>query len=230
MWLVQLWNAHKLGHDEYEVLSANFRSGHDARMRELAAVRRSERAQVVREHIARELEAVNVAQPLSDPKEFLEVVRFVSCFRQAARRRPLLVIVGPTGTGKSELARWVLMRGVGRVLGLGAFLEVTVQENNVLDLSEFEETTHAGILLDGVADAEFLAQNREVLQGRPKAAKGGQSSTMIYAYPFTLCRRAVVVTMDLAAANLAYFENHHWLSEEGNVIVLRLTTTAWEEA
>ena len=50
---------------------------------------------------------------------------------------------------------------------------------------------------------------------------------MIYAYPFTLCRRAVVATMDLSAANLEYFQEHHWLSDRRNVIVLRLSTEAW---
>ena len=76
----------------------------------------------------------------------------------------------------------------------------------------------------------MLAGHREVLQGRAKAAKGGQSGTMMYAYPFTLARRAVVVTMDLAAANLDFFQNHHWLACETNVIVLRLTGPAWLDA
>ena len=45
---------------------------------------------------------------------------------------------------------------------------------------------------------------------------------MMYAYIFTLARRAVVVTMDLSAANLHLLEQHHWLSSEDNVIALRL--------
>ena len=51
---------------------------------------------------------------------------------------------------------------------------------------------------------------------------------MMYSYPFTLRRRAVVVTMDFAAQNLAHFSDHHWLSDEENAIVLTLTEKAFE--
>ena len=119
------------------------------------------------------------------------------------------------------------MRRIARLLGVLTFLEVTVEGDSSLDLSEFDEATHAGVLLDGVADATVLAANREVLQGRPKASTGGRSATMVYAYQYALCRRAVVVTMDLAAANLAFFDTHRWLGARANAIVLRLTEPAW---
>ena len=48
---------------------------------------------------------------------------------------------------------------------------------------------------------------------------GGKSATMMYAFPFTLCRRAVVATMDNAANNLDYFNTHHWLSNRQNVML-----------
>ena len=60
--------------------------------------------------------------------------------------------------------------------------------------------------------------------------EGGRSATMMYSYPFTLCRRAVVATMDLSASNLQYFSEHHWLSDKRNVIVLRLMEQAWQES
>ena len=50
---------------------------------------------------------------------------------------------------------------------------------------------------------------------------------MMYAYPYTLARRAVVATFDLSAKNLALFHTHHWLSKPSNVLVLRLTSPAW---
>ena len=40
----------------------------------------------------------------------------------------------------------------------------------------------------------------------------------------------MVVTMDMAAANLSFFETHHWLADRGNVIVLRLREPAWVDA
>ena len=67
-----------------------------------------------------------------------------------------------------------------------------------------------------------------MLQGRPKMCKAGRSQTMRFSASYTLCRRAVVATFDLSAANLHLFESDHWLSNPNNVIVLRLTAPAWE--
>ena len=92
------------------------------------------------------------------------------------------------------------------MLGLEGFLELTVEADKQMDLADFDLREHAGILLDGVGDAMFLHEHREALQGRPKECKEGKSATMMYSYPFTLCRRAVVATFDLAASNLALFK------------------------
>ena len=50
---------------------------------------------------------------------------------------------------------------------------------------------------------------------------------MMYSYPFTLCRRAVIVTMDLSAKNLHMLATDHWFSNPKNVILLRLSKPAW---
>ena len=50
---------------------------------------------------------------------------------------------------------------------------------------------------------------------------------MMYSYPFTLCRRAVVATMDLSAKNIHMFATDHWLSNSQNVLLLRLDAPAW---
>ena len=135
-------------------------------------------------------------------KTFAEVEQFVSMFSSTPRhRRPILAIVGGNNLGKSLLAGAVLRR-IGVALGLTEYLEVTVEDNPNLDFSDFDRARHAGVLLDGVADAMTLKHNREALQGRPKLCKGGQSATMIYSYNYTLCNRPVVATFDLPAAQL----------------------------
>ena len=53
-WLVSLWAARKLSHEQFEEMSALFRVGHAGRMQELASVRRTERAVAVRRHLQRE--------------------------------------------------------------------------------------------------------------------------------------------------------------------------------
>ena len=152
-----------------------------------------------------------------------EIERFVDMFIGAAMwRRPMLVIVAATNMGKSMLAEHTLVRIAGK-LGLPGFVEVTVEGDDSLDFSDYDHRLHSGILLDGVADALLLKTNRETLQGRPKKAKGGRSKTMKFSYPFTLSRRAVIVTMDLSATNLDMFRTDHWLSDPKNVTLLRLS-------
>ena len=225
-WLVNLWADHKLSHDMFEDLSAEFRTGHAVRMQDLAAVRRTEKTAAVRDHVRREKELTDQFCPLAAFKDFPQVESFLAYFTETSRRRPILVIYGATGLGKSEFAAHVL-RKVAHVLGLSDFLEVTVQGNSCLDLSAFDVQQHAGILLDGVGDLEMIADHRETLQGRAKADTGGLSPTMVYAYGFTLCRRAVVVTMDEAAKNLGLLESHHWLADRRNVLPFRLSEPAF---
>ena len=75
-----------------------------------------------------------------------------------------------------------------------------------------------------------MMQHREALQGRPKKCRGGKSATMMYSYAFTLCRRAVIATMDLSAKSLHMLSTDHWLADIKNVMVLRLSESAWETA
>jgi hypothetical protein len=225
-WLVKLWEDRKLDHASFERLSTSFRGGHAARMKDLEAVRSSERSASILQHIKEE-----AAPPaaLRDFRTFEEVEKFVELFATASGkmfRRPLLAILAPTGFGKSMLARDVLRR-VAKLVSAQGFLEVTVEEDGALELSGLDVVRDGGVLLDGVGDASMLSRNREALQGQAKACRGGKSATMMYAYPFTLARRAVVATFDLSAKNLSWFRTHHWLSAPGNVVVLRLTSPAW---
>ena len=80
-------------------MSALFRVGHAGRMQELATVRRTERAIAVRHHIHQQRALLTTA-PLSTFKSFRAIDTFLEHFRRAERRRPILVIVGPTRTGK----------------------------------------------------------------------------------------------------------------------------------
>ena len=195
----------------------------------MALVRKTERATKIRLHLREEI-ALLGGNAEKHYKSFPDVERFVALFDPAVarHRRPMLAIIGATNLGKSMLAGDVLMK-IATKLGLQSFLEVTVEDDGHLDLSSFDITFHAGVLLDGVGDALFLHSNRESLQGRAKENFGGKTTTMMYSYPYTLCRRAVVATFDLSADNLDFFTQHHWLSDKRNVIVLNLQELSWIE-
>ena len=84
------------------------------------------------------------------------------------QRRPILLILGGTNLGKPMLAVNVLTR-IGTMLGLKKFVEVTVEDDGNLDLSEFDVTTDVGVLLDGIGDALMLHTHQESLQGCAKS-------------------------------------------------------------
>ena len=160
---------------------------------------------------------------------YLTLKDFVACHDGKPRfRRPILVIIGETQLGKSMLAANVLRR-IALKIGLSDFLEVTVEDSEHMDLADYDQRIHAGVLFDGIGDALFLKRNREAMQGRPKLVKGARSATNVYAYAYSFCGRAVVATLDLSASNLDQFEQDHWLSNKANVLLLRLTEPAYVE-
>ena len=225
-WLRSLWAARKLTNAMYEEYSRRLRVGHADRKRDLTELYADERQQAVHDHVAAGL--AQTAGTLKALRTFPQVEAFIESFSDTTLlRRPILALVGGTNLGKSILAAGVLKR-VADVLQVPSFLEVTVEGDAFLDLTDFDVRCHAGVLLDGVGDAELLKSNREVLQGRPKACKTGRSPTMRFSTSYTLYRRAVVASFDLSADNLHMFDSDHWLSCPKNVVCLRLTAPAWE--
>ena len=75
-WLVSLWNVRKLSHDKHKALSVVFRVCHLDRMRELAAVRMTEKVIQVRKHVEKEKEDLK-SQPKTAYHTFAEIEEFV---------------------------------------------------------------------------------------------------------------------------------------------------------
>ena len=227
-WLQNLYKDKKLTHHEYLAMSArDFPLGHSARKRDAEEAFRDARRAAVRALVATELQLLRNEGRYFQPRSFPEVEEFLACFGPGGRwRRPVLLIIGATHLGKTMLAASVLER-IARLLGVRGFIEVTVEEDAHLDLSELDVREHAGALLDGVSDTLTLKKHRETLQGRPKVSKGARTATMKFSYDFTLARRAVLATMDLSAQNLSLLKTDHWLSDKRNVLQLHLTQPAW---
>jgi hypothetical protein len=212
----------------YLALDARVTVGFQKRLADVRAAERYEKELAV--HSAVEMEVERLATHLLPMKPFRKVDKFLNHFDgDPLDRRPILAIVGGTNLGKSLLAAAVL-RKLGKKLALTKFLEVTVEGNNSLDLSAFIHSRDAGVLLDGVGDTFTLWTNREILQGKPKVVKGGQSATMVYSYSYTLFNRGVVAAFDLSAKNLHACQTDHWLSDEKNVIFWHSTEKAFQES
>ena len=227
-WLDNEMKKGNLTREVYLKWAARVGIGFQRRLGDMKAAERYEKEQAAVETARKE--AASLMEATLPVKTFPEVEKFLSYFERTGRwfRRPMLAIIGGTNLGKSVLAADVLRR-VGLLVNAPGFLEITVESNAALDLAEFDVQSHSGVLLDGVGDAQILKVNRESLQGRAKVSKGGQSATNMYAYKYTLARRAVVATFDLSAVNLDQFVEDHWLSCDLNVICLHLTEKAFVE-
>ena len=209
-------------------LSKQFPLGYAARKRDCQELLREEHQAAVQNLIKNELKDLKEAGFWKAPRPFAEVELFLAVHTgEACDRRPILAIIGGTQTGKSILAASVLAK-LAEKHGLPGYLEITVEDDDHFDMSDLRVDKHAGVLLDGVGDAQVLKRQRETLQGRPKPIKGGRSATMVYSYTYTLCRRGVVATFDLSARNLHLFKTDHWLKDPRNVIQLHLSSPAWQ--
>ena len=224
-WFDNLLKSGKLSRQAYLSLAARVTVGFQKRLADVKAAERFEKELALEDAIRAETQALEGSKwPM---KTFPEIETFLSCFNgQAAFRRPVLAIVGGTRLGKSMLANDVLQRLADK-LGVASYIEVTVENDDSMDLADFDRRRHSGVLLDGVGDVLFLKRNREALQGRSKAVKGARSATNVYSYSFSFCGRAVVATFDLSAANLKEFREDHWLSTRENVILLWLDSPAF---
>ena len=224
-----LYQDKKLTPSMFIELSATlFPFGHGARKRDVEEALRDQRRLSVEALVKTELQALadnDALHPL-ELQAFPDVDRDATSFQQSRRRHPVLLLLGATGLGKSLMAGQIVEK-IGQAFGLSEYLEITVEDDGHIDFSELDPDKHAGVLLDGLGDLLLLKRNRETLQGRPTVLKGGRSQTMRYAYPFTLARRGVVVTMDLSAA-IHLLDCDHWLSNSSNVCVVRLLTKPWD--
>ena len=77
---------------------------------------------------------------------------------------------------------------------------------------------------------KHIFKRKEYRRARGAKIFGLTTSTgdqLICHVPSRLCRRAVIVTLDLSANNLHLLKEDHWLSNPKNVLVLRVDEPAW---
>ena len=183
-WLDNLLKAEKIDREVYLTYCARIGIGFARRLGDVRAAQRFEKELAMQ--AAATVAARSLQRNLRPVKQYEAVEEFLGLFSGAPlHRRPLLAIVGGTNLGKSMLAANVLQR-LGEIVGAPEYVEITVEMNEHLDVSDFDVRRHSGILLDGVGDAFILKANRESLQGRAKLSKGARSATMMYSYVYTL--------------------------------------------
>ena len=201
-WVVSLWRQHKLNHDRYLHLSALLRDGHDRRKACVEAVRTSEATlSFEQERSWARQQILAKAKPFKPLRP--EVEQWMKEYEEVEERYRMLVLYGPSRTGKSRLAR--------SLFGTETTLVVDVQHAEHPDLRCFRRHVHKAILLDEVADPSFIVNNKKLLQAHVDGAKLGQSSTQLFSYEVFLWRVPILLTTNNWCLDKLTQEEQEWV-------------------
>ena len=139
-------------------------------------------------------------------------------FEELDDRYKMLVLYGPSRTGKSRLAR--------AIFGAAVTLVVDIQHADHPDLRGFRRHEHKAILLDEMQSAQFVVANKKVLQAHVDGAILGQSATQLYTYEVFLWRVPIMITTN----NWNYSDFSHadrdWI--RSNCVEVCIDSPVWE--
>ena len=202
-WVVSLYKQHKLGHDAYLRLSAKLRDGHDRRKASVDAVKKSEAALAFEAERAWAREQVQLkALPFKPLPP--EIEQWKMSYEEVEERYKMLVLHGPSRTGKSRLAR--------ALFGAHRTMVVDVQHADHPDMHGYERHRHLAVLMDEVQSPHFIANNKKLLQAHVDGAILGQSATQLYTYEVFLWRTPIILTTnnwDLSTLTVA---ENEWIA------------------
>ena len=209
-WPEKLWKQHKLASDVYEHCLYCCRDGVVFRKRNLDEVRQHEAAKQRKAEIAERTHRIRSNPEIYQPFPRIPAAdQWLALFKEDALRYPILVVFGPSFSGKTEWANSLFSRPLELKVGwLTHFPE---------KMRTFDRKTHDGVVLDDVRDLKFLADNQHALQGKYStevefaSTPGGQC-----AYSLDLYAVPMVVTVNLSTLNLGMLETHDWLSKPSN--------------
>ena len=107
-------------------------------------------------------------------------------YKEVEERYQMLVLHGPSRTGKSRLAR--------SLFGMEHTFVVDVQHAAHPDLRGYRRHKHKAILLNEVASPKFVVGNKKDLQVHVDGALLGQSATPLFTYDVFVWRTPNILT------------------------------------
>jgi len=213
-WPEKLWKQRKLSTGKYRKYLYLTRDGVAGRLRNLDLVEAEEARAELEDEMARNIKrirsnpAVYTPFPTDD-----EAAAWLKCFEVDALRYPILIVLGPSHSAKTEWAKALFV----------APLELKVGKLNQFPdlLRTFDRKVHDAIVLDDIRDLAFLADVQDKLQGKYDAllefgtTPGGQCNYTKY-----LFKVPIVATANYSTANLGYLASHDWLGNAQNRTVI----------
>jgi hypothetical protein len=214
-WVTSLWKKHKISTDTYLALSLQLRDQHDRRkvMAEVVMADTSQAAHQEESDLALFLIG-RTAKPFKPLPDVVQEWRLQ--YAEALDRYKLLVLFGPSRTGKSRL---------GRALYADT-LVVDVQHAEHPDLRGYIRGRDTAILLDEASSPQFIVDNKKLLQAHIDGAKLGQSSTQKFSYEIFLWRTPIIVTTNNYDYSKFSEADTNWI--ESNCMAVHVSTPVWQ--
>ena len=213
-WIDNLWKRHAPTHEVYESYIFLARDGVVARKRNLDACVDHEATSAGSHEIAARVQRIRGnADIYTDYPEIPAVTAWQELFKSDALRYPILIIHGPSFTGKTEYAKSLFPSYLELKVGsLKCFPEL---------MRTFQRGKHAAVILDDVRDMAFLVDHQDKLQGKYDClvefatTPGGQR-----AYSKDLFCIPIMVTVNNSTANLQLMATDDWLGNTRNRVVV----------
>ena len=213
-WPENLWKAHKLTHTVYEGYMYSCRDGVLARKRNLDACREKEATDAARREMEARVLRIRANPNLLRPFPEVPAARaWLETFQEDRLRYQVLVVVGPSSTGKTEWAKTLFTKPLELKIGtLQHFPDRT---------RTFTRGVHDGVILDDVRDLQFVVDHQEKVQGKYDALiEFGSTPGGHLSFHLDLFAVPVVVTANLTTQNL------HFLGRPQNRVVVRFPLPA----
>ena len=188
-----------------------------ARKRNLDACREKEEQDAARGELEARAKRIRSMPTLfKDFPEIPAATAWKARFSEDALRYPILVVLGPSRSGKTEWAKTLFENPLELKVGaLTHFPE---------GMRAFNRKRHDAIVLDDVRDLAFVANHQEKLQGKyDSLVEFASTQGGTCAYTKDLFAIPVVVTINFSTLNLSFLESHDWLGNSENRVVVTLT-------
>ena len=214
-WPETLWKQRKLTSAKYEEYLFLTRDGVLARKRNLDAVREHEAALADAALIEATTKRLRSNPAVYQPFPAVPAAQaWLATFSEDRLRYPVLVVQGPSQTGKTEWVKSLFKRPLELKVGC---LEVFPE-----GMRASERETHDAIILDDVRDLKFIAEHQDKLQGKYDArVEFATTPGGTCAYSKYLFAVPVAITINNSTRNLEFLQTHDWLSSSRNRVLVQ---------
>ena len=213
-WPQSLWEAYKLDDATYEEYMYLCKDGLPARQRNLETFTQWREKRELQEKLDQRAKRLRSNPQLFQPfKEVPQATAWLKRFEQDAFRYPVLVVHGPSRSGKTEWACSLFNKPLKvEIADLLFFPE---------GLRELDRKRHDGLVLDDVRDLEFLNTHQDKLQGHyARLVEFASTPGGTCSYHKDLWRLPTVLTVNNDTRNLQYLQTRDFCSNRENVVVL----------